>query len=391
MRGKEIILAKGKDKALLRKHPWVFSGAIAKENDCAEGDTVRIVSAEGKFLAIGHYMSPNASIRVKILTYHDELIDQTWWNLRIQNALELRKQLGLFNNPDTTAYRLFYGEGDFVPGLIIDIYGNNAVIQCHTLGVYRSLSFIVAALKSLFDYQLETIYDKSGESLHHDSIGSKFLMGSASEADILENGVKFKVNWVEGQKTGFFLDQRDNRNLLKEFSDGKKVLNAFAYSGGFSMYALQAGASKVVSVDLSKSACEMANLNAEINDVSERHEAIDSDVQVYLKNMDRDFDIVILDPPAFAKRRKAVHNAIQAYKRLNATAIKNMQSGSLLFTYSCSQNVSSQMFTDTIRAAAIEVGKSVQILRELRQPSDHPENLNFPEGHYLKGLLLRIQ
>lgn len=386
----EVTLVKGKERALQRKHPWIFSGAIANEEKCKEGDLVKVVSHDGRFLALGHYMSPKASIRVKVLSFEDESINLSWWKSKIERAFELRSNLGLVNSTQTNAYRLFYGEGDFAPGLVMDWYNGHVVVQCHTLGMHHALPDIVKALVELFGDKLLTVYDKSGESLHHEDIESQFIIGDTSEAIVLENGVSFYVNWVEGQKTGFFLDQRDNRNLVGQFSKGKKVLNAFAYSGGFSMYALLAGAEEVHSVDLSASACAMADRNAELNEVADKHTSYASDVQEFLKNMDTDYDIVILDPPAFAKRRKAVHNAIQAYKRLNATAMKRMKPGTLLFTYSCSQNVTSQMFTDTIRAAAIEVGRPVQILKELRQPADHPENLYFPEGHYLKGLMLRV-
>ncbi|KAB2807302.1 class I SAM-dependent rRNA methyltransferase [Phaeocystidibacter luteus] len=390
MNYKEVRLAKGKERALQRKHPWIFSGAIASEKHCEEGDIVRIVDSKGEFLAVGHYMSPKASIRVKVLTYLDELIDLSWWKDRIRNAFELRQEIGLTDSIETNAYRLFFGEGDFVPGIVMDWYDGHVVLQAHTLGVHNQRDVILAALKDILGESLKTVYDKSGESLHHEHIQSEFLFGNTPSTTIRENGNSFVVNWVEGQKTGFFLDQRDNRQLVGHFSKGKKVLNAFAYTGGFSVYALNAGAKEVHSVDLSELACRLADENAKLNRASDRHTSEASDVQVFLKSMDRDYDIVILDPPAFAKRRKAVHNAIQAYKRLNASAIKNMRPGSILFTFSCSQNVTPQVFADTLRAAAIEVGRPIQILKELRQPACHPENLYFPEGHYLKGLMLRV-
>lgn len=392
MKMKRIQLNKGKEKALNRKHPWVFSGAINlnKSEACAEGDLVRIESASGEFLAIGHHMANTASIRVKLLSFIDEPIDEKWFASKITKAQQLREDVGLLSNEQTNAFRLVFGEGDFLPGLIVDLYNGHAVIQCHTLGMYRSLNFIVSALKEVLGDSLISIFNKSGETLHHSEIENEAIQGDQAEADILENGHTFRVNWVEGQKTGFFIDQRDNRQLVGTFSKGKKVLNAFSYSGGFSIYALNNGAREVHSVDLSESACALANVNAELNNVADRHQSYASDVQQFLKNMDDDYDIVILDPPAFAKRRKAVHNAIQAYKRLNATAMKNMRPNTLLFTFSCSQNVTPQIFTDTIRAAAIETGRDIQILKELRQPADHPENIYFPEGHYLKGLLLRV-
>ncbi len=387
---KHIQLAKGKEKALNRLHPWIFSGAIAREDQAEEGDLVEVLSFDGKRLAIGHYQSPKASIRVKVLTFGYEDFDDNWWRKQVHNAIQLRKDLGYFDSKETNAFRLIYGEGDGLPGLIVDQYDHNLVIQCHTLGMYNMRHKITSILCELLGDDVSTIYDKSGDSLKGHDVESGFLIGDTVEADIRENGSSFRVNWVTGQKTGFFLDQRDNRALLGSMSDGKKVLNAFAYSGGFSVFALKGGAAHVDSVDLSEKACELADVNAEINGSADKHRSIASDVQAFLKDMDKDYDIVILDPPAFAKRRKAVHKAVQAYKRLNATAMKNMKPGTLLFTFSCSQNVTTQMFTDTIRAAAIEVGRPVQILQELRQPNDHPENIFFPEGHYLKGLLLRI-
>lgn len=385
-----IRLAKGKERALQRRHPWIFSGAIhPKSPVCQEGELVRLESATGEFLALGHYMAPNASIRIKLISYTDENINSAWWSSRLANAHALRKRMGLIGNSSTTTYRLVYGEGDQLPGLVIDIYNTCAVIQCHTKGMHNDLGVIADELDKLYDGELTTIYDKSGDTLHGDN-ENQFLKGSEEFTHVLENNVHFKVNWATGQKTGFFIDQRENRDWVGQFSKGKKVLNAFAYTGGFSMSALLNGAREVHSVDLSETACALAEENAELNGVANRHKAIASDVQQFLKNMDDDYDIVILDPPAFAKRRKAVHNAIQAYKRLNASAMKHMKPGSLLFTFSCSQNVSAQAFTDTIRAASIEVGRPVRILRELRQPFDHPENIYFPEGHYLKGLLLEI-
>lgn len=373
-----------------RRHPWIFSGGIKKEDAVIEGDIVAVRDFTGNFLAIGHYQNPKASIRIKILSFEEESIDDTWWEKRLRAAWEMRHSIPGLIDHQTNAFRWIFGEGDGIPGLIIDWYNGHAVIQCHTLGIHNALDSIKRAIVQIAGEKLQTIYDKSGESLHNDSIESSFLFGNTEEAVILENGNSFLVNWVEGQKTGFFLDQRDNRKIVGEMSANKKVLNAFAYSGGFSIYALNNGAKEVHSVDLSQKACDLADRNAELNSKEKMHRSYASDVQEFLKTMDNDYDVVILDPPAFAKRKKAVHKAVQAYKRLNATAIKHMQPGTLLFTFSCSQNVSSQMFTDTIRAAAIETGRPIQILKELRQPADHPENIFFPEGHYLKGLMLRV-
>lgn len=389
MKLKSVYLQKGRERALERKHPWIFSGGIQKEERPEEGDLVQILDFKGNFLALGHYQSPKASIRIKILSFKEEAIDQNWWNQKFQNAWNVRTDLNI-QSDSTNAFRWVFGEGDWLPGLIVDWYDGHAVVQCYTLGMYNSREFIFNAIKEVAGSSLKTIYDKSGESMHSPEIESTFAFGETESAVILENGVKFNVNWVEGQKTGFFLDQRDNRELVAKYCNGKKILNAFAYSGGFSIYALQQGAMEVHSVDLSEKACALADENAKLNQVDQQHKSVVSDVQEYLKGMDDSYDVVILDPPAFAKRRKAVHNAIQAYKRLNASAIKKMKPGTLLFTFSCSQNVTPQIFTDTIRAAAIETGRPIQILKELRQPADHPENIYFPEGHYLKGLMLRV-
>lgn len=386
---KTIHLLKGKEKAMMRRHPWVFSGALANHSGIEEGDWVELRNAKDEFVAIAHYQSPKASIRLKLVSFDQEIIDEAWWISKLQGALNSRVQMG-FPSKTTNAFRWIYGEGDSLPGLIIDVYGTHVVIQCHTLGMHREMPQISKAIQSILGKQVETIYDKSGESLHHDEIESQFILGNTSHCEVLENGVRFNVNWVEGQKTGFFLDQRDNRAAVEQYSQGAKVLNAFAYSGGFSMYALRGGAETVISVDLSSSACALADANAKINGFETKHQSVTSDVIEYLKTMDDDFDIVILDPPAFAKRKKAVHNAIQAYKRINAMAMKRMPQGSLLYTFSCSQNITAQIFKDTIRAAAIEVGRPIQIIGEMRQPADHPENVFFPEGHYLKGLLLKL-
>ncbi|KAB2817213.1 class I SAM-dependent rRNA methyltransferase [Phaeocystidibacter marisrubri] len=387
---KSVYLQKGRERAMERRHPWIFSGGIKKEDPVNEGDIVTVRDSTGAFLAIGHYQNPNASIRIKILSFEDVLLEYAWWENRLREAWDMRHSIPGMVNPETNAFRWVFGEGDGIPGLIIDWYNGHVVIQCHTLGIYNALDSIQRAITSIAGERLQTIYDKSGDTLHHDAIESAFLFGDTQETTILENGNSFTVNWVEGQKTGFFLDQRDNRKLVGEMSKNKKVLNAFAYSGGFSVYALNNGAREVHSVDLSKKACELADQNAALNSNATAHRSFASDVQEFLKTMDNDYDVVILDPPAFAKRKKAVHKAVQAYKRLNATAIQHMKPGTLLFTFSCSQNVSTQMFTDTIRAAAIETGRPIQILKELRQPADHPENIFFPEGHYLKGLMLRV-
>jgi len=393
-----IVLSKDKEKSIERKHPWVFSGAIHKiineppqlpEN----GELVKVVDSKNNFLALGHF--GDGTIAVRIISFIEQEINQDFWNKKIKAAYQVRESLNLTNNPATNMYRLIHAEGDGLPGLIIDYYNGTAVIQCHSIGMYNYRNNIVEALKKTYPKKdLIAIYDKSAESLakqNQANYANEYLY-QASEPNLvgLENNCAFHLDWINGQKTGFFLDQRENRKLLGEFSKNKKVLNTFCYSGGFSVYALKAGAKLVHSIDSSQKAIDLTNQNIELNKLK-NHEAITSGTLNFLKQNTEDYDIIILDPPAYAKSQKAKHNAIQGYKRLNAMALKQIKSGGILFTFSCSQAVNRKLFYDTIMAAAIEVGRNVKVLHHLSQPADHPVNIFHPEGEYLKGLVLFVE
>lgn len=385
---KKAYLKKGKEQAILRRHPWVFSGAVREIDEVEEGDLVEVLDSKGSLLAIG--MVGDGSILIRIISFERTSIDLAFWKQKISKALSLRKSLGLSLKGPTNTYRLIHGEGDGLPGLIIDIYGEHAVIQAHTLGMHNIRLNIAEALKSEYGTSLKTIYYKSKSALHRNDIEDEFLLGETANAVVLENNMKLNVNWVEGQKTGFFLDQRVNRALLGTYSKGKTVLNTFAYSGGFSIAALLGGADDVVSVDVSKTAVELCNINAELNGVNEKHEAVAADVLAYLREEENNYDIVVLDPPAFAKSLKKKHAATMGYKRLNALGIQKVKPGGLLFTFSCSQVIDEPLFIHTVTAAAMEVGRECQILHRLSQGPDHPVSIFHPEGHYLKGLVLRV-
>lgn len=379
---KTATIKKGKESSLLRRHRWVFSGAIAKTSSPVDnGELVGVESSSGNFIGIGHYH--DGSIAVRMLTFEKERIDQEFWNKRLQEAFDVRHGLGLIGKHNN-CFRLIHAEGDGLPGCVIDVYNDCAVVQSHTDGMANSVKEIAEALNSLKGLKLKTIYhrnvpQKSGE----------FLEGKAAEGISIENDLQFKVNWVDGQKTGFFLDQRDNRSLVGEFAKGRNVLNTFCYTGGFSVYALANGAKKVTSVDISQPAVDMATENARINGFEKNHEAICEDAFKYLERTS-DFDMVILDPPAFAKSIKARHRAVQGYKRLNETALKRMAPNSLLFTFSCSQVVNPQMFESAVLAAAINAGRTIRVLKRLGHAPDHPVNIYHPEGEYLKGLMLHV-
>lgn len=378
-----IKLKKGKEASILRGHPWVFSGAIAEEPDSlVDGDLVVLQTASGKHLGSGHYNA--GSIRVRILTRADVPIDQHFWDKAIANAYQYRRNIGLTQNPDTNAFRLVHGEGDQLPGLIIDIYDDVVVIQPHSAGMQRAVQEIGVALNALDELNLNTIYVKGISG------ASDYLKGKKEETVVRENGHQFQVNWVTGQKTGFFLDQRDNRQLLAHYAKGKTVLNTFCYSGGFSVYALDAGASLVHSVDSSAKAIDLVNENVALLDDKTPHEAFVADTQHYLKDCDS-YDIVVLDPPAFAKHLSAKHRAVQGYKRLNIAGLNKVKPGGLLFTFSCSQVVDAQLFYNTIVAAAMEVKRNIRVMHRLSQPADHPVNIFHPEGSYLKGLVLYVE
>jgi 23S rRNA (cytosine1962-C5)-methyltransferase len=390
---KTIHLKKGKEIPVKRFHPWIFSGAIYKqEGKPIDGDIVTIVDYQQNFLAIGHYYS--GSIAVKIFSFEQNGIDNNFWENKLRSAYNLRQLLPLEN---TNCYRLVHGEGDGFPGLIIDWYNGVAVFQAHTIGMHMAKEAIVSALKNIYGSKtLIGIYDKSAETLpknYATNISNGFLYGDVPVPhQVQENGVNFMINWQTGQKTGFFLDQRDNRKLLQGFSKGKSVLNAFCYSGGFSAYALLADAKEVISVDSSAKAIALAEQNIEANlKEAKNSQCIESDVMEYLKKSEQSFEVMVLDPPAYAKSMDARHRALQAYKRLNIEGLKKVAKGGVLFTFSCSQVVDRELFYNTIVAAALESNRQVRVLHHLSQGADHPVNAFHPEGSYLKGLVLYVE
>ncbi|MGB0886579.1 MAG: class I SAM-dependent rRNA methyltransferase [Vicingaceae bacterium] len=394
---KTIVLSKNKEKSLERKHPWVFSGAINRIiSDTGEapfnGELVEVVDFKNNFLALGYFS--DATIAVRIITFKEEKINQTFWNNKIKNAFKARESLGLLNNSSTNMYRLMHAEGDGIPGLIIDFYNGTAIIQAHSIGIYNAINEISKALQKVYGETLIAIYNKSAESLAKQTKekvenGYIYQNGDANLVG-LEQGNQFNLDWINGQKTGFFLDQRENRQLIAQYSKGKKVLNTFCYSGGFSVYALKAGAKEVHSVDSSQKAIDLVDENITLNKLK-KHKSFKSDTLDYLKENTIDYDVIILDPPAYAKNQKAKHNAIQGYKRLNLMALKQIKPGGILFTFSCSQAVNRKLFYDTIVAAAIEAGRNIRVLNHLSQPADHPVNIYHPEGEYLKGLVLHVE
>ena len=394
-----VALRRGKEESLERRHPWVFSGAIEKITEgskpLAEGDVVDVVTKQGEFIARGHYQI--GSIAVRVLTFEQETIDQQWWDNRIAQAKELRETLGMIGNSETTCYRLIHGEGDLLPGLVVDIYGTTAVVQCHSVGMYLSRHAIVGAIRKAYGELIEAIYDKSSQTLPYKAeLGAidGYLWGRNPQKEnvVLENGLKFKVNWEEGQKTGFFIDQRENRDLVRQYSRGRKVLNTFCYTGGFSVAALAGGATEVVSIDLSERAVKLADENMKLNFGEDApHQAIACNAVEYLKDIDEDFDLIILDPPAFAKHHKVLGNALQGYKKINVRALQKIRPGGILFTFSCSQAVSRDLFRTTIFTAAAIAGRRVRIIGQLTQPADHPINIYHPEGEYLKGLVVYVE
>jgi 23S rRNA (cytosine1962-C5)-methyltransferase len=385
-----LTIAKGKEHSIQRKHPWVFSGALASEtSELQDGDLVCLTTKKQQILGIGHYQ--HATIAVRMLSFDYETIDQAFYERRLANAYQLRLRIGLLH-ANNNIFRLCHGEGDQLPGLIIDFYNGVAVIQCHSYGMYRQVELIAAALQAVIGTDLKAIYHKSSDTLpKREEITDGYLFGSVTVPHLaLENGVKYNIDWINGQKTGFFIDQRENRALLGKYAQGKKVLNTFCYSGGFSLQALQHGATLVHSLDSSKKAIALTDANVELNAFQEHHASIVDDAMDYMKNLAEDYDIIVLDPPAFAKHRDKRHQAIQGYKRLNAHAIRQIKPGGLIFTFSCSQVVDTLLFTNTVIAAAIEAGRSCRILDQLHQPADHPIQAFHPEGAYLKGLVIQI-
>ncbi|MEW5676606.1 class I SAM-dependent rRNA methyltransferase [Flavobacterium enshiense] len=384
----KVILKAGKEKSIQRRHPWVFSGAVyGVTQEINDGEMVDVVDSQNNHLGTG-YFSDKGSIVVRILTFGKEKFDADFWVTKLQSAWELR--LKLLKLEETNAFRLIHGEGDGIPGLIIDYYDKNWVLQAHSSGIYFQIEAIAKAIKDNFTEHCDTIYCKSSGTLPHTG-KDFFLFGDKPEAVAKENNILFAVNWVEGQKTGFFLDQRDNRKLLAHYAHGKRVLNTFCYTGGFSVYAMSAGAQLVTSVDISEKAVALAERNMELNYDDCNHEAVASDVFDFLKEHNQQYDLIVLDPPAFAKSIKSKHTATQAYKRLNIAGLKSLAPKGILFTFSCSQVIDDVLFYNTIAAAAIETGRNIRVLHKLSQGPDHPTNIYHPEGHYLKGLVLYVE
>lgn len=388
-----IILKSGKADSALRLHPWIFSGAIKKiKGPVEEGDIVRVTSNKDEFLGLGHYQ--NGSIAVRIISFEEVEIDEKFWFDKIKNAYEHRKSIGLISNPNTNVYRLVFAEGDGIPGLVIDYYNGAAVIQPHSIGMHYLRNEIASSLKTIYGDRLHTIYYKCEDSLPKNVNFLKeneFLLGNMEETEVLENGNAFMVNWVEGQKTGFFIDQRFNRELVGLYSKGRNVLNTYCYTGGFSIYALNKGANLVHSVDSSKRAIELTEANVALTSHADKHESFAVDAIEYLKSFESKYDLIILDPPAFAKHKDVRHRAIQGYKRINMTAIQKIAPKGILFTFSCSQVIDARTFESTVLSAAILAKRKVKVLHHLSQPADHPYSIFHLEGKYLKGLVLYIE
>ncbi len=395
MNYKKVKLKPKKEESLKRFHPWIFSGAVqSKDESLTEGEVVNVYTINDEFIAVGHYQI--GSIEVRVLSFEEENIDLDFWKKRLSSALELRKSIGLLSD-NNNSYRLVHGEGDLLPGLIIDVYAETAVIQSHSVGMHESRLVICDALKAVLGDNLKNVYYKSETTLPYKAnLGAEneyLYKGDSVNEIALENGLKFYPDWVKGQKTGFFVDQRDNRALLEKYSKGRSVLNMFCYTGGFSFYALRGGANLVHSVDSSSKAIMLTNRNVGLNFPDDkRHEAFAEDAFKFLSGINKgDYDLIVLDPPAFAKHRGAIKNALQGYKRLNAAAFEKVAPGGIVFTFSCSQVISKDAFRLAVFSAAALSGRSVRILHQLSQPADHPINIYHPEGEYLKGLVLYVE
>ncbi len=391
---KKVYLKKGKEESLKRFHPWIFSGAIqSTEGELEEGEVVRVITAGGEFIAVGHYQI--GSIAVRVLSFSDVTIDDEFWSSRLRSAFQMRRSIGIVDNPHNNTYRLVHGEGDNIPGLVIDVYGDTAVMQAHSVGIHQQRMAIARCLVEVAGDRVKNVYYKSETTLPYKAdLGQEdgFIVGGSDDNVAMENGLKFHVDWLKGQKTGFFVDQRENRSLLERFSSGKKVLNMFCYTGGFSFYAMRGGAELVHSVDSSAKAIELTTRNVEMNFPGDtRHEAFCEDAFKYLDRMGDRYDLIILDPPAFAKHRGALHNALKGYTRLNQKAFEKIQPGGILFTFSCSQVVTKDNFRNAVFTAAALAGRKVRILHQLHQPADHPVNIFHPEGEYLKGLVVYVE
>lgn len=394
MTTKTIQLKKGKEESLKRFHPWIFSGAILRmDEDIEEGELVKVVTFHREFIAIGQYQI--GSIAVRILSFRDITIGQEFWETRLKAALNMRIAIGIADNPTNNTYRLVHGEGDLLPGLIIDCYGKTAVMQAHSVGMHMERLPICEALRSVMGSRIEHVFYKSETTLPFKAeLGQQdgFLYGGSDDNVAIENGLKFHVDWLKGQKTGFFVDQRENRTLLEKYAKNRSVLNMFCYTGGFSVYAMRGGAKLVHSVDSSAKAVELTNANIELNFPSDaRHAAFCDDAFKYLDAHDAQYDLVVLDPPAFAKHRAALRNALKGYTRLNVKGFERIKPGGILFTFSCSQVVTKENFRNAVFTAAAQAKRKVRILHQLHQPADHPINIYHPEGEYLKGLVLYVE
>lgn len=392
---KRVYLKPGKEESLKRFHPWIFSGAIARvEGEPEEGEVVDVYTSQKEFIACGHFQI--GSIAVRVLSFMQETIDRAFWMRRLTCAKEVRKALGLVNSPQTNTYRLVHGEGDNLPGLVIDVYGKTAVMQAHSAGMHLDRMEIADALTEVMEGVIENIYYKSEATLPFkaDLLAREngFIKGGSAANVAVENGLKFHVDWLKGQKTGFFVDQRENRKLLEQYAAGRNVLNMFCYTGGFSFYAMRGGAKLVHSVDSSAKAIDLTNENVRLNFPADpRHQAFAEDAFKFLDRMGNQYDLIILDPPAFAKHRDALRNALRGYTKLNAKAFEKIRPGGILFTFSCSQVVTKDNFRNAVFTAAAQAGRSVRILHQLTQPGDHPVNIYHPEGEYLKGLVLYVE
>ncbi len=391
---KNVYLKRGKEESLKRFHPWIFSGAIHHADEgIEEGEIVRVIAADGEFIAVGHYQI--GSIAVRVLSFHDEHIDISFWRASLESALQMRIAVGIADCPQNNTYRLVHGEGDNLPGLVIDCYGDTAVMQAHSVGMHVSRMDICEALVQVMGNRIKNVYYKSETTLPFKAdLGQEngFIYGNTNENTAVENGLRFHVDWLKGQKTGFFVDQRENRTLLEHYSKGKRVLNMFCYTGGFSVYAMRGEAELVHSVDSSAKAIELTKKNVELNFPGDmRHEAFCEDAFKYLDANDAKYDLIVLDPPAFAKHRGALHNALKGYTRLNVKGLQRIKKGGILFTFSCSQVVTKDHFRNAVFTAAAQAGRRVRILHQLHQPADHPINIYHPEGEYLKGLVLYVE
>ena len=392
----KIILKSKKEESLLRFHPWVFSGAIASiKGKPKEGELVEVFAANNTFLGIGHYQI--GSIAVRILSFQPATIDHSFWVVRIRSAYKLRQTLELVDTPENNTYRLIYGEGDQLPGLVIDVYGNTAVMQAHSIGMHLERKAISQAIKEVLGDSCQNIYYKSEGTLPFKADienENEYLLGGISKEEhiTLEKGLRFQVDWLKGQKTGFFIDQRENRLLLEQYAKNRQVLNMFCYTGGFSVYAMRGKAAKVHSVDSSAKAISLTEKNIELNFSNDtRHQAFTEDAFDFLEKMGDQYDLIILDPPAFAKHKNVLRNALQGYRKLNAIAFEKIKPGGIVFTFSCSQVVSKNDFRLAVFSAAAQSGRHVRILHQLTQPADHPVNIYHPEGEYLKGLVLYVE